>query len=134
MYPSNTQASVALSTIHDKWILFSFSGHKNIRICIGLAQACVNVIESGINERSSSKYKSCDCLPDCNEIKYSYELQVNKFSTGKLPNITDNAEFALESEVLITLVNDECSVVCTFIVQISRKKLINNFSSGSTCF
>lgn len=86
---------------------FTLSGHANLRICIDEERECATMIENGIDDGSSLKFKSCDCKESCNIIYYNTDFKVNKISPKHLKNFTSNGDFALESEILIYFGADE---------------------------
>lgn len=103
---------------------FLLLGHQNVRICVEKAKLCVHAIENAFNDPASSTYKSCDCLNDCNAVKYVYELQADKISPRHLQNYTESGDFALESEVSIYLASAEFEGVLTNFSIITFDKII----------
>lgn len=109
MFLFHFHASFSISVIQNFFEinLLSLPGHSNLRICIELAKICVFSIENALNDKASSSYKKCDCLDNCNDIKYFYEIQIDKILPKHQKNYTDDGNFALESEVLIYMPTDE---------------------------
>lgn len=72
-----------------------------MRICREVSKRCVEDIELALNDPTTTMYKSCDCLDDCNSISYSIMEISDKLSANHLKNFTSNGDFALESEISV---------------------------------
>lgn len=79
----------------------NFSGHPHLRICTSEEAVCISRTSVVFRDSSSSMYRSCDCLSDCNAIYYSYEVITEKMSPKHLQNYTSNGDYALGSEISI---------------------------------
>lgn len=82
------------------------AGHPSLRICIAEESACVSMIEHGMNDESSSKFKTCDCLESCNIIRYNIDLKIHEISPNHRQSYTSSGDFALESEISIYFGDD----------------------------
>lgn len=62
---------------------------------------CLKNIEKTMADQTSSMYQFCDCMEDCNSLRYSNNHIVHRLSSRQLQNFTSKGDFALESEVRV---------------------------------
>lgn len=85
----------------------SFSGHPHLRICTSKEQKCISRVQIALTDARSSVFRSCDCLSDCNHLRYSYETRIEKMSPKHFQNFTSTGDYALQSEISIFFKEDE---------------------------
>lgn len=85
------------------------SGHPHLRICTHTETSCLDRIFNAMDDPTSSLFKSCHCLDDCNKMNYffSSSTTVNKMSAAFLQNYTSTGDYALESEISIFFSDNE---------------------------
>lgn len=83
------------------------AGHPHSRICTNERFSCIDRILSAMGDPTSSMYRSCGCLADCNGVSFSAVAITDKISPQHLQNYTSTGEYALETEVSIFFSENE---------------------------
>lgn len=69
---------------------------------------CYNRIVKALENESSEIYRDCDCLPECNHIKYTVLNSASKLSPSHLRTYNNNnGTYSLEADVSILFSDDE---------------------------
>jgi Amiloride-sensitive sodium channel len=69
-----------------------FPGKELTRICDEYNDSgCFDLVTMSVNDKNSSMYQSCNCLPACNSITYHYDIisrRINNQSQCVSPDLT----------------------------------------------
>lgn len=81
--------------------LIFHAGHSDLRICTQESLQCIYKINIAFTDPTSSMFRSCGCLRDCEIILYPSLVTSEKLSPKHLQNYTSTGDYALEAEVSI---------------------------------
>lgn len=85
-----------------------FSGSANQKICRFANKACVHGVHRKLLDETSTAFKNCDCLPDCNIVEYTFmRIESRMTSDSATRYIEVNGSIPIKGFVSIYFGSDE---------------------------
>lgn len=87
-----------------------FVGTPGQTLCQSFEQNCFTSISESLIDETSEIFKSCDCLPDCNSIEFTYVRVVSRLATENAEDYVEvNGTIPLEASAAIYFGSEEYS-------------------------